>query len=114
VESAARASSPGFGLIVRFALRPGRETEFDQLVSATVDEIRRREPGTLLYVTHTVRDEPQVRIFYELYRDEAAFDAHEREPHIRDFLAERERLIERVDVDWVRPGATAMTLGIDT
>jgi quinol monooxygenase YgiN len=101
-------------LVVRFTLRPGREAEFDQLVSATVDQIRQREPGTLMYLTHTVGDEPQVRIFYELYRDEAAFEAHEREPHVRHFLAQRERLVDRVDVDWVRPAAVSMTLGINT
>ena len=41
--------------------------------------------------------------FYELYEDEAAFQAHEAQPHVRDFLAQRERLLEDVAVDWVTP-----------
>jgi quinol monooxygenase YgiN len=51
----------------------------------------------LLYVTHTVDDDPQTRSFYELYRDRAAFEAHEEQPHVRQFLSERERLVEQVD-----------------
>jgi len=38
----------------------------------------RRAPG---------RRQPLQRIFYELYRDRAAFDEHESEPHTRRFLA---------------------------
>jgi len=38
-------------------------------------------------------------LFYELYRDQAAFDAHEQQPHVRRFLAEREQHLEGVAVD---------------
>lgn len=30
-------------------------------------------------------------MFYELYRDEAAFEEHERQQHVRRLLAQRER-----------------------
>jgi quinol monooxygenase YgiN len=43
----------------------------------------------------------------ELYRDRAAFDAHEAQPHTRHFLSERERLVDRVEVDWLSPMARA-------
>ena len=42
-----------FALVVRFDLKPGRETEFDDLVADTLIGIDRGEPGTLMY-----RDEP--------------------------------------------------------
>ena len=80
-----------FALAVRFDLRPGAEADFDRLVEATTARIRADEPGTLLYLCHRVREEPTARVFYELYRDEAAFRAHEEQPHVRAFLAERER-----------------------
>ncbi len=99
-----------FALVVRFTVKPDCEDEFDDLVAATVTEIERCETGTLVYISHRVEDSPRVRIFYELYRDRAAFDAHEQQPHIRQFLAQRERLLDSVQVDFVSPAATARAL----
>ncbi len=82
-----------FALAVRFDLRLGAEADFDRLVKATSARIREEEPGTLLYLCHRVREEPSARVFYELYRDQAAFRSHEVQPHIRAFLAERERYV---------------------
>jgi quinol monooxygenase YgiN len=61
----------------------------------------------LLYVTHTVDDDPQTRSFYELYRVRAAFEAHEEQPHVRQFLSERERLVGHFEVDRLTPHAQA-------
>ena len=82
-----------FGLVVRFTVKDGAAADFDQLVEKTVPEIHRHEPGTLVYAVHEVEGEPNTRVFYELYRDRAAFDAHERQEHTRRFLAERERYL---------------------
>jgi quinol monooxygenase YgiN len=92
-----------FGLVVRFTVKKGSEQAFDELTAATVAEVQRREPGTLLYLCHTVDGAPQERIFYELYRDQAAFDAHEGEPHVRRFLAERDTLLDATEVDFLTP-----------
>ena len=80
-----------FALVVRFDLRPGSEDDFDRLTADTVARIRTEEPGTLLYLCHAVQGAPSARIFYELYRDRAAFEAHEQQPHVKAFLAERVR-----------------------
>lgn len=90
-----------FGLSVRFTLKAGAAEAFDALVSETLAGIRESEPGTLVYVNHTVEGEPDQRVFYELYRDREAFDEHERQPHTRKFLASREALVDRVEVDWL-------------
>lgn len=79
-----------FALVVRFDLTPGREAEFDDLVAETVAGIDRGEPGTLMYTTHRVMSEPSARVFYEVYRDRAAFDVHEAAAHTASFLAKRE------------------------
>jgi quinol monooxygenase YgiN len=61
----------------------------------------------LLYVTHKGDDDPQTQIFCELYRDRAAFDAHQEQPHVPQFLSERERLVEHFEVDRLTPHAHA-------
>ncbi|MFF4225478.1 putative quinol monooxygenase [Streptomyces sp. L500] len=92
----------GFGLVVRFTLRDGESAEgFDELVSRTLEGIRRYEQGTVVYVNHRVPDDPHVRVFYELYESRAAFEAHERQPHTRHFLVEREKFVVATDVTFL-------------
>ncbi len=90
-----------FALVVRFTVRPGAETQFDALVADTAAGIRASEPGTLVYACHHVDGQPRQRIFYELYRDRAAFDAHEQSAHTRRFLAEQEPLLESKAVEFL-------------
>jgi quinol monooxygenase YgiN len=99
-----------FGLVVRFTMRPGAAESFDRLVRATVDEIKTHEPDTLIYACHTVPAEPQQRIFYELYRNRAAFEAHEQQPHVKAFLAQREQHVANTEVDFL---ALATAKGVD-
>ena len=67
-----------FGLCVRFTCKDKASAEaYDLLVAETVEAIKAGEPGTLVYATHLVQGQPLQRIFYELYRDRAAFEAHE-------------------------------------
>jgi quinol monooxygenase YgiN len=91
-----------FALNVRFrCLDTESAAGFDQLVAQTVPEIRSREAGTLVYAVHTVEGKPLERIFYELYRDRAAFDEHEDQPHIKRFLAARDQYLASFDVDFL-------------
>ena len=94
-------------LVVRFELKdPQCASAFDSLVEATVSGIRSGEPGTLVYATHTVTNEPLVRIFYEVYQDHSAFEEHERQPHTRRFLSERDRYTSAVRVEFLKPAET--------
>ena len=91
-----------FGLVVRFTCtdQPSAEA-FDQLVAATVSKIRTSEPGTLVYAVNRVEGEPLQRVFYELYRDRAAFETHEAQEHTKKFLDEREQYLSATEVDWL-------------
>ena len=91
-----------FGLCVRFRCPDsGNVAGFDRLVAETVPEIRKHEAGTIVYAVNSVEGQPLQRIFYELYRDRAAFDAHEEQPHIRRFLAERDQYLASIEVDFL-------------
>lgn len=91
-----------FGLSVRFTcIDADSAAGFDRLVHETVPEIRKHEPGTLVYAVHSVEGKPLERIFYELYADRTAFDAHEEQPHTRRFLEARKQYLASVDVDFL-------------
>ena len=91
-----------FGLCVRFTCKDEAAAEaYDQLVVETIEAIKTGEPGTLVYASHTVEGQPLQRIFYELYRDKAAFKAHEAAPHTRRYLDERDQYLASTEVDWL-------------
>lgn len=94
-----------FGLFVRFTLKDGAGEDFDALVQETTAAIREKEPGTLVYACHEVAGAPDQRIFFELYADRAAFEEHERQPHTRRFLDERDRYVANTEVDRMTPYA---------
>jgi hypothetical protein len=56
------------------------------------------EPDTLVYVIHLVPNAPMQRIFYEIYRDRAAFDWHESQPYMQRFVADRRSLVLATNV----------------
>ncbi|MEV6673441.1 antibiotic biosynthesis monooxygenase [Streptomyces sp. NPDC051162] len=94
--------TPRFGLVVRFTLRDADAADgFDALVSRTLEGIRQHEQGTVVYLNHRVPGEPHVRLFYELYEDRAAFDAHEQQPHTRHFLEAREQFVTKTEVTFL-------------
>lgn len=94
-----------FALVVKFELQDSaKAAAFDQLVAETVRDIAEHESGTLVYATHLVEGEPLARVFYEVYRDRAAFDDHERQPHTRRFLERRGEFIADFRVEFLTPG----------
>ena len=89
-----------FGLCVRFTCKDEASAEaYDRLVAETIEAIKTNEPGTLVYASHLVDGQPLQRIFYELYRDKAAFDAHEAASHTRRYLNERDQYLASAEVN---------------
>jgi quinol monooxygenase YgiN len=91
-----------YGLLVRFTCKDEASAQaYDRLVAETIEAITAGEPGTLVYASHLVDGQPLQRIFYELYRDKAAFGAHEAAPHTRRYLAERDQYLASTEVAWL-------------
>jgi quinol monooxygenase YgiN len=78
-----------FGQIAIYTLIEDRVHEFDRLTERVVGQVRAGEPDTLVYIVHAVPSAPMQRILYEVYRDRAAFDRHERQPYVTEFEADR-------------------------
>ena len=91
-----------FALVVRFDLHDtDAAATFDALVAEVLPQITAHEPGTLVYATHAVEDEPLARVFYEVYTDRDAHRAHEAAPHTARFLAAKDRYVSSARVDFL-------------
>jgi quinol monooxygenase YgiN len=62
-------------IFTRLTAVPGRR---DELVAAleALSDVARREPGAETFVVHPARDEPDVVLGYEVFRDDAALAEH--------------------------------------
>ena len=78
-------------IVVKFALKP----EFrDRFLETSMEDARganEDEPGCLRFDVIQDESDPNTILFYEVYRDQAAFDTHLETPHFvqwRDTLSE--------------------------
>jgi quinol monooxygenase YgiN len=95
-----------FALVVRFDIRDEESAvKFDELTAQAVEQIKAKEPGTLVYATHRLNDEPLSRVFYELHADDAAFQAHEVAEHVIAFHAAKDPLLDSHRVEFLTPSA---------
>jgi quinol monooxygenase YgiN len=100
-----------FALVVRFDCRDQPAvTRFDELTAEVVQQITEREPGTLVYATHSVEGAPLARIFYEVYRNRDAFETHEAADHVQLFHARKNPLLVSSRVEFLSP---ACATGLD-
>jgi quinol monooxygenase YgiN len=76
---------PRIIIITRLVAAPGRRDDllaaFDGLHAAVA-----AEPGTEVFTMHTARDDVDVVMFHEVYRDEAALAAHRESAAVRNLV----------------------------
>jgi quinol monooxygenase YgiN len=77
-----------YGRLTIFTLLDDKAAEFDWLAERAAEGVRMAEPDTLVFVIHVVPKAPMQRIIYEIYPDRAAFEEHERQPHMQRFAAD--------------------------
>jgi len=78
----------GGGLLV-VAQWEAKEGEADK-VAAILDSFlpdAQREAGAMLFLISRAKDNPAQFLFYELFRDEAAFKAHQESAHFKTYIA---------------------------
>ena len=73
--------------------QPGRRAELLACLQQLVAEAERAEPGTLAYTFHTVDDDPDVVISYELFADEAALVVHRDSDAVARVLPEMRKVM---------------------
>ncbi|GAA2103086.1 hypothetical protein GCM10009841_20040 [Microlunatus panaciterrae] len=90
-----------FALVVRFdLLDESAARAFDALLAEALPKIT-AEPGTLVYLTHSVEDAPLSRIFYEVYEDRDAHAKHQSYEHTSLFLTEKDQYLKGSRVEFL-------------
>ncbi|MCP2343487.1 putative quinol monooxygenase [Actinomadura rupiterrae] len=93
------------GQITVYTLLDGREEAFDRLAADLIAAARGSEPDNLVFTSHQVVNAPTQRIFYQLFRNQAAFSAHQNLPHQRRFQADSRPHVLATNVIEIRLGA---------
>ena len=71
-------------LTVRLQVRPGHREPFLAAITDNADRTF-TEPGCLAFDVSQALDDDHAFVFYELYADEAAVNAHRESPHFADW-----------------------------
>jgi quinol monooxygenase YgiN len=61
--------------------QPGKEAELREILTALVPPTR-AEPGNTCYMIHEDMNKPGSFWFFEIYKDQAAVDAHMKSPYL--------------------------------
>jgi len=69
----------------------GKGDALAALLKEQAAAVRKAEPGCLVYRPHRSSKDPDLFIFYEQYKDDAALDAHRKNPILAEYRARREK-----------------------
>lgn len=75
----------GFVVIAEFQVKPGRMDQFLALAREDASHSVRDEPGCRRFDVTVLEGGGDRVLFYEIYDDRAAFDAHLATPHLARF-----------------------------
>ena len=64
--------------------RDGKESELIRATEALVPKVR-QEAGNLLCQAHRGMEEPNLLVFYEIFENAAALEAHKSAPHVKQW-----------------------------
>ena len=75
-------------LVAKYYVKPGKGDEVATALKRMAACVREQEPGCLLYHANRSRENVDLFLLYEQYRDMAALDAHRATPHFRKIIEE--------------------------
>ena len=76
----------GLLVVAQWEAKEGQADRVAEILSRFLPEAQ-REPGAALFLISRAKDNPAQFLFYELFRDEAAFRAHQESPHFKNCIA---------------------------
>ena len=78
-------------VVARVRAAPNKGDALATLLQEQAAVVRDREPGCMMYRVHRSTKDAELFLFYEMYVDDAAFEAHSRSSHLAGFRQRRER-----------------------
>lgn len=81
-------------LTVRLRVREGHLEPFRAAILRNAEASHRDEPGCRQFDVSQSRQDPHDFLFYELYDDDDAFEAHRAAPHFAEWRAAAEEHVE--------------------
>jgi quinol monooxygenase YgiN len=88
LDKTVKEAVDGGGLLVvaQWEAKEGQADRIADILSRFLPEAQ-REPGAKLFLISRAKDNPAQFLFYELFRDEAAFKAHQESAHFKTYIA---------------------------
>ena len=79
-------ASGGLLVVAQWEAKQGEADRVAAILARFLPEAQ-REPGAQLFLISRAKDNPAQFLFYELFRDEAAFKAHQESDHFKTYIA---------------------------
>jgi autoinducer 2-degrading protein len=83
-----------FVLVVNCRIKAGQADKLMKELLANAKAARETEPGCLQFDVLVDPKDPAKLMLYEVYKDEAAFETHQRAPHFKRYLEQGVPLLE--------------------
>jgi (4S)-4-hydroxy-5-phosphonooxypentane-2,3-dione isomerase len=80
-------------VLVQVTVKADMLAEFERAILINADAARTREPGCVRFEVSQREDEPAQWLFYEVYKDAVAFDAHRASPHFAAYQEVAEKAL---------------------
>src|SRR5258706_16443120 len=78
-------------VVAKIRAAKGKGDALAALLAEQAGVVRKAEPGCLVYRPHRSTKDPELFYFYEQDKDDAAFDAHRKAPHLAAYRERREK-----------------------
>ena len=76
----------GLLIVAQWEAREGQADRVAGILDRFLPEAQ-KEPGAKLFLISRAKENPAQFLFYELFRDEAAFKAHQESAHFKTYIA---------------------------
>ena len=78
-------------IVAKLRAAKGKGDALAKLLAEQSAAVRKAEPGCIVYRPHRSTKDPDVFVWYEQYKDDAAFEFHRKAPHLAAFRERREK-----------------------
>lgn len=79
--------------LVKVEVNPQDNQQFAQIITAEMAQSLKVEDGVIAMYAATEQAQPNKWLFFEIYANDAAYDAHRQTPHFNDYLKQTEKMV---------------------